>query len=227
MGMDELLAFDVEGTAEWREKIALEHPNDAGRNKAAANTLRQLAEGLRALEGSPLHQQLDELLTGGNPDAALSEIVSQASREVGFRRFPDSAAKFLEDLIDDLQREVNTFNDLKDHRTGVDLNSPAAQSSNSTCASVAAERIMVVARHLRSLRINSLAEDIGVLEDVGDRLMASSSRDDEKSLVEKALMALGSIFDQLGSERGAQIVISGAVAGLVGRSGGQPRQRMF
>jgi hypothetical protein len=47
----------------------------------------------------------------------------------------------------------------------------------------------------------------------------SLSHDNEKPLVGKALIALDSIFDQLGSERGAQILISGAVAGLVGAVG--------
>ena len=106
LGMDELLVFGVEGTADWRRRIASKHPGDAARNVAAADMLTRLAQELRSLEGTSLHQQVDAVLTSDNDGVnAFNEIISQATRAVGFTRFPKSGREFLDALILELEHE--------------------------------------------------------------------------------------------------------------------------
>lgn len=106
LGMDELLIFNVEGTADWRDRLASEYPHDAVRNLAAAELLTQLAQGLRSLEGTTLHKRLDALLTSDiDGTNAFHAIISQATRDVGFRKSPDSADSFLEELVQELEQE--------------------------------------------------------------------------------------------------------------------------
>ena len=88
-------------------------------------------------------------------------------------------------------------------------------------ARTAARRILDVTDQLRSFRINSITDQISTLEDVGNTLerLAGHRSDDIASfqpLVRRALTALARVFDVIGSERGAQILVSGAVAGSVG-----------
>lgn len=104
--MDELLVFSVEGTAEWRRRMASEHPGDASRNLAAADLLTRLAQELRSLEGTSLHRRADAVLTNDNDgENAFDEIISTATRAVGFSRLPESGHEFLEELILELEHE--------------------------------------------------------------------------------------------------------------------------
>lgn len=223
LGMDELLVFNVEGTAEWRHRMASEHPDDAKRNLAAADLLTRLAEEIRAFEGSALHQRVAALLVRDD-DGAFSEIISQATRNVGFRSFPESGEQFLKELIGDLKSEVS----LTKNSSGTigQRSASDTQTSHPTNASmIAADRIMIVVRHLQLLRINSLSEHISTLESISEELIATSAsnnRDHLESLVWKALTALGGVFDALGSEKGAPIVVSGMIAGLLSLVGGAP-----
>ncbi len=125
LGMDELLAFNVEETAEWRHRMALEHPDDAERNLAAADLLTRLAQELRALEGSALHQRAAALLsTDIDTTAASSTIISEATRAVGFRSIPGSGEEFLEELIRDFENEL-----ARDRSSSVLLSSQAEHPS--------------------------------------------------------------------------------------------------
>jgi hypothetical protein len=110
LGIDELLVFKVESAADWRRRLALEHPDDAERNLAAAESLTRIAQGLRALEGGALHRRADALLTDpSNLERPFDEIIRQATNAVGFRRPPESADEFLRELIHDFEREVSRF----------------------------------------------------------------------------------------------------------------------
>lgn len=92
----------------------------------------------------------------------------------------------------------------------------------SLSAMVASKRILFVAAELRALRINSLADYISDLEEIGNDLekIHNDKNADPEPIIRRALIALGGIFDAIGSERGAQIIVSGAVAGIVGVAGG-------
>jgi hypothetical protein len=218
--MDELLVFSVETTATWRQTKASEYPDDAERNLAAAHLLERLASDLRALSGTTLHSRLDSVLSDEKGlDLPLSEIISQANRDVGFRSFPESGEEFLEDLIHALENEIalHVVSSKIENQLSERYSNSYTQPSHSANAT-AAERIMMVADYLRSLRINSLSEQISILEAVSNELTAHRITDKEplEFLIQKALNAIGAVFDAVGSERGAQIIVSGAVAGLVG-----------
>ncbi len=83
-----------------------------------------------------------------------------------------------------------------------------------------ADRLRTVVRTLRDLRINSIHEEIADLERICLELdMSSSANPPDKSILDKLLPIFERLFDELGSERGAQVIISGAVAGLVSLAG--------
>jgi hypothetical protein len=106
LGMGDLIASDVENSAEWRRRKADEFPEDAERNLAAAELLDQLARDLWTLEGGALHKRAVHLLESGGSDAVayFVDSLSYATRAVGFRSFPDSGEQFFSELIDDLEK---------------------------------------------------------------------------------------------------------------------------
>jgi hypothetical protein len=105
--LDELIGYQVRQTAEWRRAKAEEFPDD-GRNLEAAPALDRLAEELEELEGSPLHQRLDELTQLSHPDGGdeFTNSLSSELRSIGFgqtapsgRAFVEWCCKELEDII--------------------------------------------------------------------------------------------------------------------------------
>jgi hypothetical protein len=108
-----------------------------------------------------------------------------------------------------------------DRLTGFHSEDTNPQMAVRNSARLAAQRIHDVINQLKSFGINSISEQISTLEDIGNalqRLADDGNRDmtSFQPMARRALTALAGIFDVIGSERGAQILVSGAVAGLVG-----------
>ena len=108
-GIDEIIGFQVEGTANWRRQKADLFP-DSARNSAAAAELDQLAKEIGELEGSDLHRRIDELidLTSAARVASsvyieLSDIVSAELRGIGFHGGYGSGADFLRWFCDQFE----------------------------------------------------------------------------------------------------------------------------
>lgn len=84
--MNELIADDAERSAEWREDKAAEY-NDI-RNTHAAAALKDVAEGLRALEGTEAHHELAGLLQQ-NPEQ-FGEVVREVFSDIHFTSSADA-----------------------------------------------------------------------------------------------------------------------------------------
>ena len=82
LGIEELIVFDVEQAAYWRRLKAKEFPDD--HRNTAAEILERLAEELRALEGTELHERLAEVTQKLTEDAAFSPIVSDRTNPLDF-----------------------------------------------------------------------------------------------------------------------------------------------
>lgn len=98
--MEELVAQDLENSADWRRQKAAEFPDD-GRNIEAAALLERLANEVRALEGSALHYSLVRLVDDAT-DSGINDLVSTLSimtKDVGFRSFPVSGEEFINQLL--------------------------------------------------------------------------------------------------------------------------------
>jgi hypothetical protein len=97
---------DLEGTAYWRREKATEYPHDR-RNDAAADTLEDLAEAIRADSQSgaiiklrTLEQELIQY-GGTNKNFDFSTLTVECSdyrRRIGFSEFPKSAQEYLATL---------------------------------------------------------------------------------------------------------------------------------
>jgi response regulator RpfG family c-di-GMP phosphodiesterase len=91
------------------------------------------------------------------------------------------------------------------------------------------DRIDNVAASMEALRINSVAEHVDSLRSLSEQIRenigqtAQRGRSPTKSEVRtqagRALPILESIYNVLGTERGAQTIIAGAVAGVIGAAG--------
>jgi hypothetical protein len=182
--IDELLVFDVEGTADWRRhKIASEHPNDAERNLAAADLLTRLASELRALEGSALHRRVEALLTRVDAPESFSKIISEWTKAVGFRSLPESADKFLEELIDALEYEIALFKDSSEARDQLSgLQSTSALSWNPFASPDLMNERQKIRQAMRDLMHQLKAENTQELE---------FQRQDLASLMRQMLTILG------------------------------------
>lgn len=104
LGLDELVAFDLAGTADWRRSKVIEFPNDH-RNSEAAEILDRLASEVSKLEGTDRHKRLAHLAEETAEDGKFSVFLSDLTRLVGFRLFPDSAEDFIDELIYALEQE--------------------------------------------------------------------------------------------------------------------------
>jgi hypothetical protein len=113
--LNELIGYNVQGTAEWRLRKAEQFPDDT-RNIRAAEELEQLAREISGLNGSEVERQIDEvhdsLIREGWEDvwSELNEDVSAELRSIGFYNSYSSATKFLEwyrDLLTEkLQQKI-------------------------------------------------------------------------------------------------------------------------
>jgi hypothetical protein len=115
--IEEIIGYQVQGTADWRRRKAEEFPNDT-RNRTAAVALERLAEEIVQLEGSDVHRRIDTLVElAADVDfnyERLNEMASAELRAVGFHHIP-SGAEFLEwyhnEFKDLLQDHVNDADD--------------------------------------------------------------------------------------------------------------------
>jgi len=108
------IGYQVGSTAEWRRRKAEEFPDDR-RNLVAAEELERLAAEIdRIGESEPIHQQISKLHDSLTSDALgdhgtdswirISEDVSEALRDVGFRSGFETGLELLE-WYRDLQQE--------------------------------------------------------------------------------------------------------------------------
>jgi hypothetical protein len=110
--LNEMIGYEVQGTAEWRRRKAEEFPDDS-RNVDAAEELERLAGEIDSLEGSEIEKQIraahDSLADLSDSWAEISEDVSDELRSIGFHSSYSTATKFLEwyrDLLDEKLREL-------------------------------------------------------------------------------------------------------------------------
>jgi len=83
-----------------------------------------------------------------------------------------------------------------------------------------AQRVDTIADTIASLRINSVSEQVRQLRDISREICGLP--DDTgalKDIAARALPILTHLFDAMGTERGAQIIIAGAAAGILGAGG--------
>src|SRR5690242_7837850 len=82
----------ISSTANWRDLTAEKFPNDL-RNARAADLLRAIAA--ESAEALP-----DELVARVAAFPSLSKPARDVAEAVGFRRFPEGLAAFLEEVLD-------------------------------------------------------------------------------------------------------------------------------
>jgi hypothetical protein len=111
LGINEIVGFQVERTAEWRRDKAKQFPDDT-RNLKAAEELERLTQEISDLEGSEIHQQIVALNTLASDNDSrvfedLNQSVSAELRAVGFhtnysgKEFLEWYRGNLEDLLRD------------------------------------------------------------------------------------------------------------------------------
>jgi hypothetical protein len=128
LSINEIIGFNIEGTAEWRRRKAEEFPDDR-RNLEAAEELDRLAEEVEQLDGSDIHQRILKLFDLAEPYYAtigehLGEEVSSALRSVGFHG-GFTGAELLEWYHETLERAVREAID--DDSGGIDAPELEAQ----------------------------------------------------------------------------------------------------
>ena len=121
LDINEIIGFQIEGTAEWRRLKAKEFPDDR-RNLQAAEELDRLAEEVAQLDGSDVHQRILKLFDMAQPyyekiGDDLNEEVSAALRSVGFHG-GYTGAELLEWYHETLERAVR--NAINNDSGGVD-----------------------------------------------------------------------------------------------------------
>ena len=90
-----------------------------------------------------------------------------------------------------------------------------------------ADRIETVANAVASLRINSVSEHVQKLREIGQEVRdLPNSTPSLKDVATHALPVLTHLFDALGTHQGAQVIIAGAVAGILG-AGGWPSVAIY
>ncbi|RTL95467.1 hypothetical protein EJV44_12215 [Ancylobacter aquaticus] len=103
----EALAGRFSDTADWRRRVAEEH--DSSANTQAAELLERLQAMAEAPDAIPVNA-LDALASTydeGEP-YTLSETASEIMRAIGFRSFPDSPQRVIDDLLHALMPNVST-----------------------------------------------------------------------------------------------------------------------
>ena len=98
-GFRELLALDMASTADWRRRVAQEHPEDK-RNMAAALLLDQLASTVDAIPADLM--SLYSLMWEENETENLrhSELLSEELRQAGFVSSPKDATEFVKSFTE-------------------------------------------------------------------------------------------------------------------------------
>jgi len=111
--LNELIGYNVQGTAEWRRRKAEQFPEDT-RNTGAAEELERLAREISELDGSEIEQQITEVHDNLNREEdwcdawqELNESVSEELRSIGFHNSYSTATKFLEWYRDLLSEKLH------------------------------------------------------------------------------------------------------------------------
>jgi hypothetical protein len=119
--LNQMIGYQVEGTAEWRHRKAEQFPDDH-RNLVAAEGLKKLATQIDQIgESEPIHHQIanlhERLNTAtddyGNGDAWMNigEAVSEELRSIGFRGGYETGLELLEWYRDLLQETLDELLD--------------------------------------------------------------------------------------------------------------------
>jgi len=98
--LNQMIGFQVEGTAEWRRQKVRQFPDDT-RNLKAAEELERLSAEIDALSGSEIEKQISvahDALNDHNDDAwiDINETVSAELRGLGFHSSYATATELLE-----------------------------------------------------------------------------------------------------------------------------------
>jgi hypothetical protein len=109
LGINQIIGFEVQSSAEWRREKAQRFPDDY-RNLKAAEELERLAQEINDLGGSEIHRRIDELVglardfDGSAVIETFSTTVSYELRSIGFHSSYESGTKFLEWYRDNLEK---------------------------------------------------------------------------------------------------------------------------
>jgi hypothetical protein len=99
-----MLKESLEGTAEWRRRVALEYPDDE-RNVKAAKALERLATTVEQVDPKLL-AVFGEELDDADDWFQNQELLSEMLRQIGFHTDYVDAADFVQDFIDKALREA-------------------------------------------------------------------------------------------------------------------------
>lgn len=91
-------ALELEMTAHWQFEKSIEWPDD-DRNANAAVLLERLANEVRELKGSPLHNKLNKVWEKIFDYSLAVEAENEYMRQIGFHAFPASGADFLKSVF--------------------------------------------------------------------------------------------------------------------------------
>jgi hypothetical protein len=90
-----------------------------------------------------------------------------------------------------------------------------------------AQRVETVADAIANLRINSASDHVQRLREIGrDIRDLSDEVSSFKDVAARVLPVLSSLFEALGTQQGAQVIVAGAVAGVLG-AGGWPSVAIY
>jgi hypothetical protein len=105
---------------------------------------------------------------------------------------------------------------------------PSAQSPKKSRTELAA-RVETVANAIASLRLNSASVHVEQLRKISQEIRELSDGNDTpplKDVAARTLPILTHLFDALGTQQGAQVIIAGAVTGILG-AGGWPSVAIY
>jgi hypothetical protein len=194
--LNEMIGYQVQGTAEWRHQKAAQFPEDA-RNLKAAEQLERLAAEIDGLQGSQVEIQISDAqdsingLDTGDVWQDLNETVSSQLRAIGFYNVCPTSTELLEWYRDLLIERVNDLN-AADAQLGyaparkvVQLSDPARES---TLRSRARRRGYRLTKSRKALSIDNFGKH--QLVDVNQNIVILGSRfDADLGDIEKFLAA--------------------------------------
>lgn len=114
--LNEMVGYQVQGTAEWRRQKAEQFPDDR-RNLRAADELERLAREIDALHDSEIERQIGAAhdsvteVDDGGLWTDLNEAVSEELRSIGFHGGYSTATEFLEWYRDLLTEKLKDSTD--------------------------------------------------------------------------------------------------------------------
>jgi len=83
--------------------MAEEYPDDE-RNLLAVELLEKLVPEIEALNGSDLHDTIEEMIDADVENTDWVRIISEELRDVGFRSFPETGRELLEQIASRLEK---------------------------------------------------------------------------------------------------------------------------